>query len=149
TADQPNLFADFNGVAKDVAAEFYQHEAHWSNRMISGDSLAVMASLAERERLKSKVQCIYIDPPYVRYPLQLELAGLDPHPRCQGRQADRHQPRARAGQGVPRHLEGRHPLLSDLSARPPDGRPRPALRPRFNFRADRRRKRASRTRGHG
>jgi adenine-specific DNA-methyltransferase len=63
-ADQPSLFADFNGVPKDVAAEFYQHEANWSNRMICGDSLAVMASLAERERLKGKVQCIYFDPPY-------------------------------------------------------------------------------------
>jgi adenine-specific DNA-methyltransferase len=63
-ADQPSLFADFNGVPKDVAAEFYQHEASWSNRMICGDSLAVMASLAERERLKGKVQCIYFDPPY-------------------------------------------------------------------------------------
>jgi adenine-specific DNA-methyltransferase len=62
--DAPDLFADFNGVPRDVAAEFYQHEAHWSNRMISGDSLAVMASLTERERLKGKVQCIYFDPPY-------------------------------------------------------------------------------------
>ena len=62
--DQPSLFADFNGVPRDVAAEFYQHEAHWSNRLICGDSLAVMASLAERERLKGKVQCIYFDPPY-------------------------------------------------------------------------------------
>ena len=51
-------------MPQDVAAEFYQHEANWSNRMISGDSLAVMASLAERERLKGKVQCIYFDPPY-------------------------------------------------------------------------------------
>ena len=64
TTDEPSLFADFNGVPKDVAAEFYQHEARWSNRMILGDSLAVMASLAERERLKGKVQCIYFDPPY-------------------------------------------------------------------------------------
>ncbi len=63
-ADIPDLFADFNGVPKDAAAEFYQHDAHWSNRMIVGDSLAVMASLAERERLKGKVQCIYVDPPY-------------------------------------------------------------------------------------
>jgi adenine-specific DNA-methyltransferase len=46
------------------ATAFYQHEANWSNRMILGDSLAVMASLAERERLKGKVQCIYFDPPY-------------------------------------------------------------------------------------
>ena len=63
-SDMPDLFADFNGVPRDAAAEFYQHDAHWSNRMISGDSLAVMASLAERERLKGKVQCIYFDPPY-------------------------------------------------------------------------------------
>ncbi len=45
-------------------AEFYQHDQHWSNRMILGDSLQVMASLAERESLKGKVQCIYFDPPY-------------------------------------------------------------------------------------
>ena len=32
--------------------------------MILGDSLQVMASLAERERLRGKVQMIYIDPPY-------------------------------------------------------------------------------------
>jgi adenine-specific DNA-methyltransferase len=44
--------------------EFYQHDANWSNRMILGDSLSVMASLAEREGLRGKVQCIYIDPPY-------------------------------------------------------------------------------------
>src|SRR4029077_7076250 len=44
--------------------EFYQHDANWSNRMILGDSLQVMASLAEREGLRGKVQCIYIDPPY-------------------------------------------------------------------------------------
>jgi adenine-specific DNA-methyltransferase len=63
-ADVPDLFADFNGVPKSAAAEFYQHDQHWSNRMILGDSLSVMASLAERERLKGKVQCIYFDPPY-------------------------------------------------------------------------------------
>ena len=62
---QPNLFADFNGLPDgDARTEFYQHEANWSNRMILGDSLQVMASLAEREGLRGKVQCIYIDPPY-------------------------------------------------------------------------------------
>ncbi len=61
----PDLFADFNGLKnKDAATEFYQHDQHWSNRMISGDSLSVMASLAEREGLRGKVQCIYFDPPY-------------------------------------------------------------------------------------
>lgn len=63
-SDAPDLFADFNGIAPDAKAEFYQHDQNWSNRMILGDSLHVMASLATREGLKGKVQCIYIDPPY-------------------------------------------------------------------------------------
>ncbi len=44
--------------------EFYQHDQNWTNRMILGDSLLVMTSLAEKEGLKGKVQMIYIDPPY-------------------------------------------------------------------------------------
>ncbi|WP_257165527.1 site-specific DNA-methyltransferase [Bradyrhizobium sp. SRS-191] len=63
-SDAPDLFADFNGIEPDQRAEFYQHDQHWSNRMILGDSLQVMASLAEREALRGKVQCIYFDPPY-------------------------------------------------------------------------------------
>ena len=62
---QIDLFANFNGLPSEAAkTEFYQHDAHWSNRMILGDSLQVMASMAEREGLRGKVQCIYIDPPY-------------------------------------------------------------------------------------
>ncbi len=61
----PDLFADFNGLDDPEAKlDFYQHDQHWSNRMILGDSLQVMASLAEREGLRGKVQCIYLDPPY-------------------------------------------------------------------------------------
>ena len=61
----PDLFADFNGLPDGAATtEFYCHDANWSNRMILGDSLQAMASLAEREGLRGKVQCIYIDPPY-------------------------------------------------------------------------------------
>ena len=61
----PDLFADFNGLPDPEARlEFYQHDQHWTNRMILGDSLQVMASLAEREGLRGKVQCIYFDPPY-------------------------------------------------------------------------------------
>ena len=60
-----NLFADFNGLPENAErTEFYRHDANWSNRMILGDSVQVMASLAEREGLRGKVQCIYIDPPY-------------------------------------------------------------------------------------
>jgi len=63
--DQFDLFADFNGVPEGNAkTEFYQHDANWTNRMILGDSLQVMASLAEREGLRGQVQCIYFDPPY-------------------------------------------------------------------------------------
>ena len=62
---QADLFADFNGIPKGVdKTEFYQHDQNWSNRMILGDSLKVMASLAEREGLRGKVQCVYLDPPY-------------------------------------------------------------------------------------
>jgi adenine-specific DNA-methyltransferase len=63
---QLDLFADFNGLPEefDQRIDFYQHDANWSNRMILGDSLLVMTSLAEKEGLKGKVQTIYIDPPY-------------------------------------------------------------------------------------
>lgn len=60
-----DMFADFNGLPDpEAATEFYQHDQNWSNRMISGDSLSVMASLSEREGLRGQVQCIYFDPPY-------------------------------------------------------------------------------------
>ena len=63
--EQIDLFADFNGIPAGVdKTEFYQHDQNWSNRMILGDSLQVMASLAEREGLRGQVQCIYFDPPY-------------------------------------------------------------------------------------
>ena len=65
SGNQTDLFADFNGLPDGAdRTEFYQHEANWSNRMILGDSLQVMASLAEREGLRGRVQCIYLDPPY-------------------------------------------------------------------------------------
>ena len=63
---QTNLFADFNGGPADFAQriDFYHHEQNWSHRLILGDSLLVMTSLAEKEGLKGKVQTIYVDPPY-------------------------------------------------------------------------------------
>ena len=62
---QTDLFADFNGIPKGAdKTDFYSHDQNWSNRMILGDSLQVMASLAEREGLRGKVQCIFFDPPY-------------------------------------------------------------------------------------
>ncbi len=62
---QFDLFGDFNGIEDfEKKVDFYHHEGHWTNRMILGDSLLVMNSLAEKEGLKGKVQCIYFDPPY-------------------------------------------------------------------------------------
>jgi len=58
------LFDTFDGLSELDLVDFYQHQANWSNRMILGDSQQVMASLAERELLRGKVQMIYIDPPY-------------------------------------------------------------------------------------
>ncbi|GAA1117237.1 site-specific DNA-methyltransferase [Nocardiopsis metallicus] len=70
TAERPEeepeltLFDDFDGLDELDQVDFYRHTANWSNRMILGDSLQVMSSLAEREHLRGKVQMIYIDPPY-------------------------------------------------------------------------------------
>ena len=67
---QTNLFADFNGIEDDFEKkiDFYSQkddrQKPWSNRLILGDSLLVMTSLAEKEGLKGKVQTIYVDPPY-------------------------------------------------------------------------------------
>jgi adenine-specific DNA-methyltransferase len=58
------LFETFDSLGELDLVDFYQHEANWSNRMILGDSLQVMASLAERESLRGQVQMIYLDPPY-------------------------------------------------------------------------------------
>ncbi|OGH00356.1 MAG: DNA methylase [Candidatus Lambdaproteobacteria bacterium RIFOXYD1_FULL_56_27] len=63
--EQVDIFADFNGIPKGAdKTDFYRHDQNWTNRMILGDSLQAMASLAEREGLRGKVQCIYFDPPY-------------------------------------------------------------------------------------
>ena len=64
-SEQLDLFADFNGLEDpELKNDYYEHDQKWSNRMILGDSLQVMASLASREGYQGKVQCIYIDPPY-------------------------------------------------------------------------------------
>jgi adenine-specific DNA-methyltransferase len=73
-----DMFSDFNGIEFQELIDFYQHDQNWSNRMILGDSLMVMASLAEKEKLRGKVQCIYMDPPLECAPRggQLQAAGL-------------------------------------------------------------------------
>ena len=63
-APQQSLFADFNGIKFEENVQFYKHGLNWTNRLVLGNSLLVMASLAEKEGLRGKVQMIYMDPPY-------------------------------------------------------------------------------------
>src|SRR5580700_7259769 len=86
TEAQIDLFANFNGLPSEAAkTEFYQHDAHWANRMILGDSLQVMASLAEREGLRGKVQCIYFDPPYgIKFNSNFQWSTTDRSPKREG-----------------------------------------------------------------
>ena len=62
--EQLLLFEDFDGLEGYQQVEFYEHAANWSNRMILGDALLVMNSMAEKEKLRGQVQMIYVDPPY-------------------------------------------------------------------------------------
>ncbi len=59
-----DLFADFDGLDVRQLVDFYQHDQHWTNRLILGDSLLVMTSLAEKEDLARQGAVIYVDPPY-------------------------------------------------------------------------------------
>ena len=103
-APQFDMFADFNGLPDaEAATEFYQHDQHWSNRMISGDSLSVMASLAEREGLRGQVQCIYFDPPYgIKFNSNFQWSTTTP--RCKGRVQGPCDARTRTGPCLSRHL---------------------------------------------
>ena len=76
---QIDMFADFNGLPEGAdRTEFYLHEGYWQNRMILGDCLQVMASLAEREGLQGRVQCIYLDPPYgIRFNSNFQWSTTD------------------------------------------------------------------------
>ena len=68
------------------AVQFYRHDVDWTNRLILGDSLQVMASLARREDLAGKVQMIYVDPPYgisFRSNFQPDLGRRDVKDRAQ------------------------------------------------------------------
>lgn len=58
------LFDDYDGIEFEELIDFYQHKQNWANRMILGDSLLVMNSLAEKEGLKGQVQMVFMDPPY-------------------------------------------------------------------------------------
>ena len=93
---QTDIFGDFNGVPDgDAKTEFYQHDANWSNRMILGDALQVMASLAEREGLRGKVQW-HLHGSALWDQVQLQLSVVNHQPRCEGWQGGAHHPGSRS-----------------------------------------------------
>ena len=78
--DPAPLFGDFNNLPADADYEWYQHEGNWSNRLIRGDSVRVMASLLAKEGMEGKVQMIYMDPPYgIGFDSNMQVATDDRH----------------------------------------------------------------------
>ena len=118
--DQTNLFADFNGLEDDFEkkVDFYSQkddrQKPWSNRLILGDALLVMTSLAEKEGLKGKVQA-HLPRPALRHQVWLQLAGEHAQARSEGQGRGRHAP-AGAGTRLPRYLETGHSLLPSVPA---------------------------------
>ena len=146
---QTDMFADFNGLpSEDAKTEFYQHDANWSNRMILGDSLQVMASLAEREGLRGKVQCIYVDPPYgIKFNSNFQWSTTsrdvkDGDPRHVTREPEQVKAfRDTWRDGVHSYLNYLRDRLTTVA--------RPAHRKRLRLRADWGRERPPRPRAHG
>ena len=114
--EQYNLFADFNGLPnEDARTEFYQHDANWTNRMILGDSLQVMASLAEREGLRGQVQCIYFDPPYgIKFNSNFQWSTTSRDVKDGNVEHITREPEH--GQGIPGYLARWNSFLLDLLA---------------------------------
>ena len=122
--DQTSLFADFNGGPADFAQkiDFYHHKQNWSNRLILGDSLLVMTSLAEKEGLKGKVQAIYLDPPYgIKFGSNWQVSTRKRDVKDGKAQDATASPNRCA---PPRYLEAGYPLLPGLSTRPVSRGPR-------------------------
>ena len=62
--DMFDLFGESDLPIRDRLLKAYEHRNGWVNRLILGDSLVVMNSLAGYEGLGGQVQTIYMDPPY-------------------------------------------------------------------------------------
>ncbi|MEZ5349749.1 MAG: hypothetical protein R2714_11145 [Microthrixaceae bacterium] len=128
------LFDDFDGLEFDEIVDFYAHEGNWSNRMILGDSLMVMNSLAEKEQLRGKVQMVFIDPPYgIRFGSNWQVSTRKRRP---GQPCRRHST-AGASQGIPGYVGAGYPLLPELLAGPADSGTRDAHRVGIMLHADR------------
>jgi hypothetical protein len=115
---QLDFFGDFNGLPEqfDKRVDFYKYEGNWQNRMILGDSLLVMASLADREGRPEGQGADDLHRPALRHPLRFKLAGEHAASGCPGRACRGRCPRAGSHSGLPGHVGDGHSLLFDLSA---------------------------------
>ena len=115
------------------AIDFYRHAHGWSNRLIAGDSLLVMNSLLEKEGMAGQVQMVYIDPPYgIKYGSNFQ-PFVNKRDVKDGKDEDLTQ-EPEMIQSLSRYLGTRHPLLPDLSPRPPSPRQRTPPRVRLLLR---------------
>ena len=122
---QRELFADPQ-QAYGEAVDFYQHDVDWANRLILGDSLTVMSSLAHREDLAGKVQMIYIDPPYgIKYASNFQPTTFQRDVKDREQDLTRE---AGTNQSLSRHVDPRCALLPCLPPRPSNRCQRPVDR---------------------
>ncbi len=76
---QRGLFEEFNNLPERAAYEWYQYDGNWSNRLIRGPSVEVMASLLAKEDMAGKVQMVYFDPPYgINYKANVQVRTDNP-----------------------------------------------------------------------
>ena len=114
---QRELFADPQQEYHE-AVQSYQHDVDWSNRLILGDSLTVMSSLAHREDLTGKVQMIYIDPPYgIKFASNFQPTVFQRDVKDKEGDLTREREQIKAYRDT---WDARRSLLPRLSARPSD-----------------------------
>lgn len=62
--EQMDWFEQFNGLPADAKYDWYKYKGHWSNRIVRGNSVDVLASLAAKEGMSGEAQMVFFDPPY-------------------------------------------------------------------------------------
>ena len=133
---QADLFGGFDRIADpETKLEFYEHAENWSNRMILGDSLLVMNSLAEKEAT-ARPGADDLPGSALRDLFRQQLAAEHAVARREGGQGGGAKPRAGADQGVPRYVEGRGAYVPVVFARSAGGGAGVAGGERKYFRSD-------------
>ena len=112
----PGFFDDFDAMDFDRKIEFYQHDQKWANRMILGNSLHVMTSLAEKEGLQGQ-GAVDLHRPALWDQVRIELAGINPKAGGKRWEARSHNETAGTDKGIQRYMESWYSFLSAISTR--------------------------------